>query len=447
MRELEIARRLAEAVAGEGGRAYFVGGYVRDWKMGLETKDIDVEIYGVSPARLRELLSGLGRVYEKGASFGVLSLEHTDLDIAMPRRESRTGARHTDFDVSVDPGLSLEEASRRRDFTVNAMMMDVLTGEVIDLWDGLKDLHAGVLRHVAADTFPEDALRVFRAAQFAARFDMRVAEETVALCRQMDVRDLTRERVFEETAKALLKAEHPSTYFETLAAMDHLEEFFPEVAAMRGVPQNPKYHPEGDVYRHTMLVLDQAAALRYRAVEPLFFMFAALCHDLGKIDATRVEEDGRITSHMHPVSGRPLAEQQLRRLSDNARLLRYVDDMVCNHMRPNAMAMCQSKKKKTRLLFDACVCPEDLILLSRADASGKLDDPYDERLERFLLERLQDWREAAAQPMVTGEDLINAGLVPDKRFSTILKRARELRFAGLSKERALAQVLAEFAGR
>lgn len=444
MRELEIARQLAKAVFEDGGRAYFVGGYVRDARMGVQTKDIDIEVYGIAPARLRELLSRFGQVFEKGASFGVLSLEHTNLDIAMPRRESRTGERHTDFDVSVDPALSTQEASRRRDFTVNAMMMDVLSGEIIDHWGGLRDLENGILRHVAADTFPEDALRVFRAAQFAARFGMRVAPETVELCRGMDVRALTRERVFEETAKALLKAKQPSVFFAVLEEMNHLEEFFSEVAATRGVPQNPKYHPEGDVYRHTMLVLDQAATLRPRAVEPLFFMFAALCHDLGKIDSTRIEPDGRITSHMHPASGRPLAERQLRRLSDNSRLLRYVDDMVGNHMRPNAMAMCQSKKKKTRLLFDASVCPEDLILLSRADASGKLSGPYDERLEQFLLERLRDWREAAAQPMVTGQDLIAAGLTPDERFKPMLDRARVLRFAGLSKERALAQVLSEF---
>ena len=361
----------------------------------------------------------------------------------MPRRESRTGAKHTDFDVSVDPFLSTKEASRRRDLTVNAMLMDICTGEIVDHWGGREDLRDGVLRHVDASTFPEDALRVFRVAQFAARFEMRVAQETVELCRGMDVRDLTRERVYEETCKALLQAKQPSVFFAVLEAVGHLEEFFPEVAATRGVPQNPQYHPEGDVYRHTMLVLDQAALLRHRAVEPLFFMFAALCHDLGKIDSTRIEEDGRITSHMHPVSGRPIAARQLRRLSDNARLLRYVDDMVLNHMRPNAMAMCQSKKKKTRLLFDACVCPEDLILLSRADASGKLGEPYDERLERFLLERLRDWREVIAQPMVTGRDLIEAGLTPDERFSAMLQRARALRFAGLSKERALAQVLAE----
>ena len=443
MRELEIARLLAEDVASEGGRAFFVGGYVRDQLMGRETKDIDVEVYGIAPERLRALLAKRGRVYEKGAFFGVLSLEHTHLDIAMPRRESRTGAKHTDFDVSVDPFLSTKEASRRRDLTVNAMLMDICTGQIVDHWGGREDLKSGVLRHVDASTFPEDALRVFRVAQFAARFEMRVAQETIELCRGMDVRDLTRERVYEETCKALLQAKQPSVFFAVLEAVGHLEEFFPEVAATRGVPQNPQYHPEGDVYRHTMLVLDQAALLRHRAVEPLFFMFAALCHDLGKIDSTRIEEDGRITSHMHPVSGRPIAARQLRRLSDNARLLRYVDDMVLNHMRPNAMAMCQSKKKKTRLLFDACVCPEDLILLSRADASGKLGEPYDERLERFLLERLRDWREVIAQPMVTGRDLIEAGLTPDERFSAMLQRARALRFAGLSKERALAQVLAE----
>ena len=385
MRELEIARRLAEAVAGEGGRAYFVGGYVRDWKMGLETKDIDVEIYGVSPARLRELLSGLGRVYEKGASFGVLSLEHTDLDIAMPRRESRTGARHTDFDVSVDPGLSLEEASRRRDFTVNAMMMDVLTGEVIDLWDGLKDLHAGVLRHVAADTFPEDALRVFRAAQFAARFDMRVAEETVALCRQMDVRDLTRERVFEETAKALLKAEHPSTYFETLAAMDHLEEFFPEVAAMRGVPQNPKYHPEGDVYRHTMLVLDQAAALRYRAVEPLFFMFAGALPRPWQ-DRRNARRRGRPHHLTHAPGQRPSAGETAVAPSQR----QCPPSALCGRhgVQPHASQrhghVPVQKEKGRGCSSTPASVRKTSSSFSRADASGKLDDPYDERLERFL---------------------------------------------------------------
>lgn len=443
MREVEIARALAETVEREGGRAYFVGGYVRDLCLGQATKDVDVEVFGIVPARLRAILAGLGEVVEKGASFGVLSLAHTNLDVAMPRTESRTGGRHTDFDVCVEPFLSTREASRRRDFTINAMMMDICTGEILDYWGGRRDLQARVIRHVEDATFADDALRVFRAAQFCARLEAVVAPETLEVCAKMDVSAITRERVFDELAKALLKARRPSMFFEVLASTGHLEEFFPEIAATRGVEQSPKYHPEGDVYRHTMLVLDQAALLRGRAREPLFFMLAALCHDLGKIDATQVLEDGRIVSHMHPVTGQRLAEKQLRRLSDNARMIRYVTDMVANHMRPNAMAFSRSRKKKTRMLFDQSVCPEDLILLSRADASGKRDQPYDEQLEQFLQQRLLDYRQAASRPMVTGRDLIEAGVEPGAEFAPLIRRARELCFADVPREAALRQVLAE----
>jgi len=322
-------------------------------------------------------------------------------------------------------------------------MMDAVTGEIVDHWGGQRDLEALLIRHVSDDTFQEDALRVFRAAQFAARLNATIADETVALCAKMDVSNLSRERVFEELSKALLKSDRPSVFFEILEKCGHLSEFFPEVAALIGVGQNPKYHPEGDVFRHTMLVVDAAAALRNRAKEPLNFMLAALCHDLGKVDATEVRTTGQISSPMHPVTGRPLAERQLRRLTDNARTIRYVVNMVAQHMRPNAMAMHQSKKKKTRMLFDASVCPEDLILLSRADATGKKDRPYDERLERFLWDSLEDYRECVSRPMVTGQDLIDAGLAPGEDFKELLARARELHFSGAGREAALRQVLRE----
>ena len=441
--DLRLAEELARRVRDGGGRAMLVGGCVRDGLLGIPCKDIDIEVYGMAPQALKALLSQLGEVVEKGASFGVYGLAHSNIDVAMPRRERRTGDRHTDFDVSVDPDLSFEAASMRRDFTINAMLRDPLTGELVDLWGGREDLAARRVRHVNDATFPEDALRVFRAAQFAARFEAEIAPETLALCASMDVTALSVERVFDELCKALLKADRPSVFFRALRAMDHLKEFFPEVEACVGVEQNPVYHPEGDVFEHTMQVLDCAAALRERARWPLGFMAAALTHDLGKVVSTQVQPDGKITSYGHEVAGLPLCEAQLRRLTNHQKLIEYAKNMMWLHMRPNVLAGCRSKKKKTRMMFDLSLCPEDLILLSRADASGKLDAPYDEDNESFLRERLEDYRQVMARPMVTGKDLVAAGLKPGPDFARWLDRAKQLHFSGQDKNRALKQVLGE----
>lgn len=438
-----LAKQIAAAVAQRGGRAYFVGGVVRDRLMNVECKDIDIEVYGLSPQTLREVLSEVGEIVEKGASFGVLGLRHSDLDIAMPRKERRTGAHHRDFDVSVDPNLSTREASLRRDFTINAMMEDVLTGDVIDHWGGRQDLNARIIRCVSPETFPEDALRVFRAAQFAARFDADIHTETRALCRTIDVSQITHERVFDEMCKALLKAEKPSIFFRELQAMNHLKEFFPELAMCIGLKQNPRFHPEGDVFEHTMLVVDCAAQLRERAEWPLAFMISALFHDLGKIVATETQEDGRITSYGHETQGLPLVERQMRRLTNHAKMIQYVMNQSELHMRPNMLAHAKSKKKKTRQLFDLSVCPNDLILLSRADASGKLDAPYNEENERFLRDRLADYYEILKRPMITGKDLIAAGLTPDEHFKELVTRARQLHFSGFERHNALKQILNE----
>ena len=441
--DLALSRRIAEAVAAAGGRVYYVGGFVRDGLMGLECKDIDLEVYGVEPRRLRTLLGELGEVYDRGASFGVLVLRHSDLDVAMPRTESRTGARHTDFDVTVDPFLSPREACRRRDFTINAMLRDVLTGEVLDFYGGREDLNRRVVRCVCPETFVEDALRAFRACQFAARLEAEIDGETRDLCASMDVTTLSVERILGETEKALLKAARPSVYFRELRAMDHLKEYFPELEATIGVLQNPKFHPEGDVFEHTMLVIDAAARLRGRAEEPLNFMLSALLHDLGKCVATQVQEDGRITAYGHEVLGLELVERQLRRITNCERTLRYVRNQAELHMRPNMLYGAQSRKKKTRQLFDMSLCPNDLILLSRADASGKLDEPYREENEVWLRERLEDYHSRLKQPVVTGQDLIDAGLRPGPDFAALLQRARMLHFSGIDRRNALRQILNE----
>jgi len=438
-----LAGRIAQDVAQLGGRVYYVGGVVRDGLTGVECKDIDIEVYGITPVQLRETLANHGEVLEKGASFGVLGIRHSDLDIAMPRKERRTGGGHRDFDVSVDPFMSTREASMRRDFTINAMMQDVLTGEIVDHWGGQADLEKRVIRCVNPETFREDALRVFRAAQFASRLDAQIDEGTLALCADIDVTQITHERVFDELCKALIKADRPSVFFRELRRMDHLKEFFPQIGALIGVEQNPKFHPEGDVFEHTMLVIDAAASLRERAEQPLGFMLSALMHDIGKIVATEVQQDGRITAYGHEVQGLPLVEAQMKRLTNHQKMIAYVLNQSELHMRPNMLAGNRSHKKKTRQLFDLSVCPNDLILLARADATGKLDEPYDEGYEEFLRERLEDYRRILERPMVTGKDLVAAGLQPGESFKKMVARARQLHFSGIEKSGVLKQILAE----
>ncbi len=411
--DLKLARRLAEGIAARGGRVYFVGGCVRDRFTGTPLKDVDVEVYGVTPRELREVLSALGTVVEKGAAFGVLGLEHSGLDVAMPRKESRTGELHTDFDVSVDPFLSTREASRRRDFTCNALMEDVLTGEIVDHWHGREDLAGGVLRMVCRETFGEDALRAFRGAQFAARLGARIEPETMAVCRSVDVTHLSRERIYEETVKALMKAERPSVYFRALREMDHLREFFPELEAAS---------EKKVLFGEIMQSVDGAAALRQEAEWALALMFAALC--------SRLEE-------AEEKSGGKAAEKQMRRLTNQTPLIRYVENMAELHPLPGELARSGADRTESREMFDGSVCPGDLLLLYRAE------HPEEDGTAAFLTARLQDYRETVGKPMVTGKDLQGAGIAPGPGMGALLRRTRHLHFAGLGKEEALAQVLRE----
>lgn len=437
----QMAQRIAEKVASQGGRVYFVGGLVRDRLLGRENKDVDIEVHGVTPEVLESILDSLGERTEMGASFGVYGLKHHCLDIAMPRKERATGRGHRDFAVFVDPFLGTKKAAQRRDFTINALMEDVLTGEVVDHFGGQEDLKHGIVRHVDDVSFAEDPLRVLRAAQFAARFGFSVAEETGCLCARMDLTALAGERIYGELEKALLKAPRPSVFFEVLRQMGQLGYWFSEAEALIGIPQEPRFHPEGDVWNHTMLVLDQAAKLRDRAKEPAAFMLAALCHDFGKKDALQ-SDHGRIRALGHEEAGIPLAEAFLSRITGEKRLHKYVANMVQLHMRPNILAAQKSGQKSFCRLFDRSVCPEDLLLLAKADALGRgIEQDYGPT-EDDLQNMLSRYRQIMARPFVQGADLVAAGLEPGKDFGPALAYAHKLRLAGVAKEEALRQTLA-----
>ena len=346
-KNLMMAEKIAASVSEAGGSTYYVGGYVRDKLLGIDNKDIDIEIHGISPEKLADILDSLGKRTEMGASFGIYGLRGYDLDIAMPRKEEATGRGHKDFAVYVDPYLGTYKAALRRDFTMNALMQDVLTGKVVDHFGGVADLHKGVLRHVNSKTFVEDPLRVLRAAQFAARFDCTLAPETVSIARTMDLSTLASERIFGELEKALLKAERPSVFFREMSRMEQMTLWFPEVEQLKGIGQNPLYHPEGDVYIHSMQVLDRAALYREQAKDPVGFMLSALVHDFGKITATRTTEKG-IQAIGHETEGLPLVETFIRRLTNEAGLRKYVLNMTRLHMRPNRLAArsCQTAGHK-----------------------------------------------------------------------------------------------------
>ena len=439
--DIQMAQRLALLVRRHGGRAYYVGGFVRDALLGETGKDIDIEVHGVTPDCLKEILDSLGQRITIGESFGVFNLKGYGLDIAMPRKEKMRGQGHRDFDIFVDPFIGTESAARRRDFTFNALMQDVLTGEIIDHFGGEADLKAGILRHVCSDSFPEDPLRVLRCAQFAARFGCRVASETIALCSKMELQHLPKERIEGELKKALLKAERPSVFFEVLREMNQLDYWFPELKALIGVKQNPVYHAEGDVWTHTMMVLDEAAKLRDRAQNPYWFMLSALVHDFGKAVSTEAV-DGTIHAYQHEIEGLPLAEAFLHRITAESKLISYVLNMTELHMKPNTMARVGSAVKNTNKLFDRATDPEGLIALALADDRGRILETPAADTEAFLCERLEIFKELMARPCVLGRDLIDAGIQPGKDFTEILEYAHKLRLAGIPKESALKQVLA-----
>jgi len=434
----DIAKRVSEA----GGRAYFVGGYVRDGILGIENKDIDIEVHGIEPAILEGILDSVGTRMAIGESFGIYNIKGYSIDIAMPRKEENRGKGHKDFDICVDPYAGTYNAALRRDFTINAMMQDVLTGEIVDHFGGQEDLKNKIIRHVNGDTFAEDELRVLRAAQFAARFEFDIADETYQLCQNMALENLPQERVMAEMTKALMKANKPSIFFEVLRKMNQLDYWFPELKVLIGTPQNVRFHQEGDVWIHTMMVLDAAATLRDNVPDKLAFMLSALCHDLGKPITTTVDEEGIVHSYNHEIQGLPIVKQFIRRLTGEVKLCKVVVNTVSLHMRPNVLAGNKASISATNRMFDKAMDPIGLIYLAEADFKGMKAPIELPNYTEYLFDRLETYREYMSRPYVQGKDLIEAGLKPSDKFKEYLEVAHKLRVGGVSKKGQLGQVLA-----
>lgn len=435
-RDILMAKNIATRVKEHGGSTYYVGGFVRDLMLNKPNKDIDIEVHGITPDVLKQILSEFGQIKTQGASFGVYNIKGYNIDIAQPRMETAVGRGHKDFEVTVDPFIGTEKAAIRRDFTINALMKDVLTGDIIDHFNGLNDLHNGIIRHVNDTSFVEDPLRVLRAAQFAARFNFKIANETLNIMKTMNLDTLSKERIYGEMQKALLKAEKPSVFFEILRSINQLNTWFPELKELIDCKQNEKFHPEGDVWTHTMLVLDKAAEIKNQTSNPEFFMVSALCHDLGKPKSIMIDNNGVSHSYNHENIGIDITREFLGRLNNDVNLTNYVLDMVKNHMVLHKVFDSKSKAKSTNAKFDRSICPKDLILLTLADSFSKNDELYITE-NNWLNERFAIYEKQMTKPEVTGKDLIDLGLKPGPLFSEILKNAHKQHLSFVEKDKVL----------
>ena len=379
---LQIIGELRDA----GYRAVVVGGAVRDALLQLPVKDFDIEVYGISYDRLAEFLTRHGRVDVVGQSFGVVKFtasgEQT-WDFTIPRRESKRGPGHRDFDADFDPTITPREAAGRRDFTINAMAYDPMTGEILDFFGGRDDLEHRILR-ATSEAFSEDPLRVLRGMQLACRFNLTLDEATAARSRAIsgEYGTLARERVAEEFMKWATKSTHPGRIADYLTACGWIVHF-PEIDAMAGVPQDPEWHPEGDVSIHTMHVLDAAARIAARDGlkddERAVLLFAALSHDFGKPATTELRDrEGRErwTSWGHEPLGGPLARHFLTRIGIKSAIVDQVVPLVENHLAHRSIGTSaggditpRAVRRLAMRLAPASI--EQLIRLIEADASGR----------------------------------------------------------------------------
>ncbi|MEQ1643344.1 MAG: HDIG domain-containing metalloprotein [Pyrinomonadaceae bacterium] len=439
----QIVVDLASSVTAAGGRAMLNGGCVRDELMGVEPKDWDVEVYGVEASKLLEIVGQFGEVNAVGEAFTVYKVGR-DLDVSIPRRERKVGHGHRGFAIEGDPGMSFEAACSRRDFTVNAILKDVLTGEIVDPFDGRSDIERKVLRMVSRESFGEDSLRVLRAAQFAARFEFDIETETIEVCKAINVTDLPKERIWGEFEKLLLLAKKPSIGLNWLYDLGVTQQLFPEMQALVGVPQEPAWHPEGDVDVHTLMVVDEARKLIEQLDYPrqVTVMLGALAHDFGKPLTTEFI-DGKMRSRGHDEAGVEPTLSFLDTLGiftlDGYDVRNQIVRLVRYHLKPGEYYGAKTPVGDGAFRRLARKVEADLLYrVAKADSLGRnpewipKEKWFDSKAQEWFIAKVRELQieKKAPDPILMGRHLIELGMDPSPDFKRIIDAVYEMQLDG-----------------
>jgi tRNA nucleotidyltransferase (CCA-adding enzyme) len=451
----KILENILDELRSIGALPILVGGCVRDHFLNLPIKDYDIELFKIDSLDIVEKsLQKFGNVKQVGKSFGVLilSVDGYDFDFALARTEKKVSQGHKGFEVNINPNMDFKTASLRRDFTINSIGYDYLKKEFLDPNNGIEDLKNGVLKHIKDDTFIEDSLRVYRAVQFCARFDLTLHKTTFNICKNMVeqnlLEELPKERVFEEFKKLFLKSNKPSiglTLLKDLGVLKH----FPELKALDGCIQDKEYHPEGDVWVHTLMTLDEMA--KYKTGDEyrdLYLFYALLCHDLGKPFCTETTDKGKVTSHKHESSGVEPTISFLSRLTDEKKFIEKVVPLVKNHLAPFQLFKAESSIKAVKRLSLKCNI-EDLCIVCLCDCKGRTIPDKDkcDKAITWVLEQARQMNisNEALKSLLQGRDLITLGMKPSKEFAMILEYALNLQIdEELEKDEILKKIKQEF---
>jgi tRNA nucleotidyltransferase (CCA-adding enzyme) len=435
---MDKALQIINAIHKAGGTAYLVGGIVRDKLLGLptETKDIDIEVFYLAPDKLEELLKSFGEVKLVGKSFGCYKIDNCDISIARVERKVTDG--HKGFEIIVNPELSIEEACIRRDLTMNAILYSPIEKRLYDPYDGYKDLLNRSIRHVNATSFIEDPLRILRIAQFMSRFEMIVHNDTTELCKKYvhSLKELPKERVFEEIKKLLMKGVNPSVGFYWLLDIGALDIILPGLSNLLKVEDDKKHHPEPNVFIHTMMALD----VLNKEDRSIDIMLAILFHDYGKY-GTYTSYD---SAHGHAELGLKEVEVLLRSLTEENDIIDDTLKLIKFHMVPYDILSHMDKKDTLHRMIKKLALKVniiDLLKVHKADVVGRMKTVTKEDLlyiEVILYEynRLKE----TMTPLLHGRDLIAAGFTPSPAFGEILKKVYANQIEGIvkTKEEALA---------